>query len=147
MLTDVYSESVLCIFRIDSQNADRHLQTTRSQAAKDGIFMVSAMKSSNVTHYATDSGCVYSRHQQTLTREWYYDGFHLNDSGEIAYQLGSRHDACYSESNLILSRVGVTYKTSFGLDLLTLCTQHSGLQTITALSLIYTLHSSPLHKH
>jgi hypothetical protein len=48
----------------------------------------------------------------------------------------------------ILLRVGplvVTDKMGFGLDLLASYSHNSGLQEITALSLIYKLYSSPLH--
>jgi hypothetical protein len=50
----------------------------------------------------------------------------------------------------ILLRVGglcLTYKTGFGLDLLHLIQSQLGTIGNTALSLIYTLYSSPLHTH
>jgi hypothetical protein len=50
--------------------------------------------------------------------------------------------------SITLSRVGcyVTYRRvpDWAIDLLTPYTHHSELQVITALSLIYTLHSSPI---
>jgi hypothetical protein len=54
---------------------------------------------------------------------------------------------------LISSRLGVvrvTYKTGFGLENWIYCTlyiHNPGLEVITAILLIYTLHSSPLHTH
>jgi hypothetical protein len=51
---------------------------------------------------------------------------------------------------LILSRLGVTTKTGFGLDDWIYCTlyiRNSGLQAVTALSLFYTFSSSPLYTH
>jgi hypothetical protein len=47
----------------------------------------------------------------------------------------------------LVSRVGVTYKTGFGLDLLQLMHSQLGTTGNRALSLIYTLYSSPLHTH
>jgi hypothetical protein len=51
---------------------------------------------------------------------------------------------------IILSRVGVTYETGFGLDDWIYCILYIhtfGTAGNTALSLIYTLYSSPLHTH
>jgi ABC-type antimicrobial peptide transport system permease subunit len=50
---------------------------------------------------------------------------------------------------IILSHVGVTVDEFWIelLDLLTPYTQYSELQAITALTLIYTIQSSPLHTH
>jgi hypothetical protein len=53
----------------------------------------------------------------------------------------------YRSEEKILPRVGVTYKTRLGFDSLHLIHSQLGTTGNTALSLIYTLYSSPLHTH
>jgi hypothetical protein len=63
-------------------------------------------------------------------------------------QSSSQHPhPIFLRSILILSRVWVTYKTGFGLDLLHHIHSQIGITGNTALSLFYTLSSSPLHTH